>query len=78
MSGLRLLREQITFSVRKTMSRQRRNQPHPEHDCIPLLWLIVLGTAFVMLTGTILLGVNGVVQTQERSTSEEHTPLRSG
>ncbi len=56
------------------MSRRRfHDQPRPTRDHIPSLWLAVLGTVFLMLTGTLLLAMDGVRRNQEQSAAQPFT-----
>lgn len=57
------------------MSQRRlHNQPRPTRDRIPPLWIAVLGAVFVMLTGTLLLAMDGVRRNQEQSATPPFTP----
>ena len=49
------------------MSQPRSyHQPRPARDRVPSLWIAVLATVFVMLTGTLLLAMDGVRRNQEQ------------
>ncbi len=60
------------------MSRPAPDQLRPARGRIDLLWVIVLGMVLVMLTGTLLAAVDGVVRGQERSLAERNPRLHSG